>query len=180
MLSDIAKQQLSKAGWYEGRRIDRRRLKRGLSVQKLILFPAAEKFFAEFGDLTINDKYYDNFDGDIYVETSITYGPDYSETNIQNSHRKVGYHIYSPDKEITECIHKRIICIGQFCHGEISTYISEDGMFYANWYNYGLVAENTEQFWNEFYGEEYGHGTWDDLAAGHGRSMFKKDVPNYI
>lgn len=45
---------------------------------------------------------------------------------------------------------------------------------FCNWYFDGLWAENSDQLWNEYYGEDYGRATWDDLKAGKGRTMYKK------
>lgn len=37
----------------------------------------------------------------------------------------------------------------------------------------GLRAENSDQFWNEYYGtEECGWASWDELKAGKGRTMY--------
>ena len=59
-------------------------------------------------------------------------------------------------------------------------YISEDGKIYQNWYNIGLRAENSDQLWNEYYGEDYGRATWEDLKAGKGRTMHKEKVEKYL
>lgn len=57
MLTDIAKQQLRKAGWYEGRKIDLTKFEEQYAKIGCELFPAARKFLEEFGDLKICDKF---------------------------------------------------------------------------------------------------------------------------
>ena len=51
MLTDIAKQQLKKAGWYEGRKIDLSKYEEAYAKIGCELFPAARKFLEEYGDL---------------------------------------------------------------------------------------------------------------------------------
>ncbi len=58
MLINIAKQQLRKAGWYEGRKVDLTEYEEGFSNQGCEFFSAAKKFLEEFGDLDIQDKYW--------------------------------------------------------------------------------------------------------------------------
>lgn len=58
MLINIAKQQLRKAGWYEGRKIDLSKFEEEYAKLGCELFPAAKKFLEEFGDLDIQDKYW--------------------------------------------------------------------------------------------------------------------------
>lgn len=55
MLIDIAKQQLRKAGWYEGRKIDLTKYEKAYAEVGCKLFPAAKKFLEEYGDLDIQD-----------------------------------------------------------------------------------------------------------------------------
>ncbi len=56
MLIEIAKQQLQKAGWYEGRKIDVSHYEKMFTELGYEFFPAARRFLEEFGDLYINDK----------------------------------------------------------------------------------------------------------------------------
>lgn len=72
MLTDIAKQQLRKAGWYEGRKIDLSKYEEAYAKLGCELFPAARKFLEEYGDLDIQDKYistatYENGDHLSYI-----------------------------------------------------------------------------------------------------------------
>ena len=57
MLIEIAKQQLRKAGWYEGRKIDLTKYEEEYAKLGLELFPAARKFLEEFGNLVIRDYF---------------------------------------------------------------------------------------------------------------------------
>ena len=174
MLTDIAKQQLRKAGWYEGRKIDLTKYERAYAEVGCKLFPAARKFLEEYGDLDIQDKYistatYENGDRFIVINRSLI---------------DVAYCCYPRDLElekmVDELFHQKILRIGAIDHGNIDIYISEDGKFFVNWYFDGLWAENSDQLWNEYYGEEYGRASWEDLKAGKGRTMFKKKVKKYL
>lgn len=57
MLTEIAKQQLRKAGWYEGRKIDLTKYEEEYAKLGLEIFPAARKFLEEYGELHFYDKY---------------------------------------------------------------------------------------------------------------------------
>lgn len=174
MLTDIAKQQLRKAGWYEGRKIDLTKYEEAYAKLGCEMFPAARKFLEEYGDLDIQDKYistatYENGDHFIVLNRSLI---------------DVAYCRYPRDLElekmVDELFHQKILRVGAIDHGNIDIYISEDGRFFVNWYNYGLWAENSDQLWNEYYGEDYGWATWNDLKAGKGRTMFKKEIEKYL
>ena len=174
MLTDIAKQQLRKAGWYEGRKIDLTKYEKAYAEVGCKLFPAARKFLEEYGDLDIQDKYistatYENGDHFIVINRSLI---------------DVAYCCYPRDLElekmVDELFHQKILRVGAIDHGNIDIYISEDGRFFVNWYFDGLWAENSDQLWNEYYGEEYGRASWEDLKAGKGRTMFKKKVKKYL
>ena len=174
MLTDIAKQQLRKAGWYEGRKIDLSKYEEAYAEVGCKLFPAARKFLEEYGDLDIQDKYistatYENGDHFIVINRSLI---------------DVAYCCYPRDLElekmVDELFHQKILRVGAIDHGNIDIYISEDGRFFINWYFDGLWAENSDQLCNEYYGEEYGRASWEDLKAGKGRTMFKKKVKKYL
>lgn len=174
MLTDIAKQQLRKAGWYEGRKIDITKYEEEYAKIGCELFPAARKFLEEYGDLDIQDKYISPVkDKNGNPTTSINR----SLINVANccGHR---------DRKLEEMVDKlfgqKILRVGLIAHGNIFIYISEDGRFFVNWYFDGLWAENSDQLWNEYYGEEYGRASWEDLKAGKGRTMFKKEVKKYL
>ena len=170
MLSEIAKQQLMKAGCFKGRRIDISVYQDICKRSGLVLFPAAKKFLIEFGDLEINDRYFTKYidsDGVIHKEVS-------------TNHTSTSLLYCCTDLDIERRVHTRVLCVGIFGNLNIKMYISKDGLFYCNFQGYGLVAENTVQFWNEFYGDVYGRATWEDLVLKYDRTMFRRDMPEYI
>lgn len=169
MLTEIAKQQLRKAGWYEGRKIDLTKYEEEYAKLGLELFPAARKFLEEYGELHFYDKY-------------------------EALHLKDGYHITESSTEsiyccgidekveemVEELFGQKVLGVGLLNNGNIYIYISEDGRFFVNWYFFGLYAENSDQLWNEYYGEDYGRATWEDLKAGKGRTMYKFKLKKYL
>ena len=168
MLSELAKQQLRKAGWYEGRKIDVTKYEEKLRAEGYELFLAARKFLEEFGDLKIQDK---------FEAPNLKKGYCINESSIE-----LPYCCGCPqvEEKVKRLTGQRILMVGAIDYCEIYIYISEDGKFYTDWYNCGLHAENSDQLWNEYYGEDYGGATWDDLAAGKGRTMKKKRVEKYL
>ena len=174
MLIDIAKQQLRKAGWYEGRKIDLSKYEEAYAKLGCEIFPAARKFLEEYGDLDIQDKY-------ISLVTDKNGNP---TTSINRSLINVANCCSHRSHELEEMVDKlfgqKILRVGLIDHGNIYIYISEDGRFFANWHGVGLWAENSDQLWNEYYGEDYGCATWNDLKAGKGRTMFKKEIEKYL
>ncbi len=58
MIEGIAKQQLIKAGWYPGRKINISQYESVYEKYGYNFFPAARKFVEEFGDLYIEDYFY--------------------------------------------------------------------------------------------------------------------------
>lgn len=168
MLSELAKQQLRKAGWYEGRKIDLTKYEEVLDEKGVELFPAARKFLEEFGDLYIADKIEDLDSKDGYYIKESRIGYPYTD----------GERYFQLEEKVKELTGQRILMAGAIDCGNIYLFISEDGKFYTNWYNIGLTAENSDQLWNEYYGEDYGEATWDDLKAGKGRTMKKKSWVN--
>ncbi|MDE5742618.1 MAG: SUKH-3 domain-containing protein [Oscillospiraceae bacterium] len=57
MLNEIAKQQLKKAGWYDGRKIDITEQVKFLENLGYEVFDAAKKFMEEYGELDICDRF---------------------------------------------------------------------------------------------------------------------------
>ena len=170
MLTDIAKQQLRKAGWYEGRKIDLSKYEEAYAKIGCEMFPAARKFLEEYGDLHFYDK-------------------------CEALDLKKGYYINESSTELVYCCSRRdneleemvenlfgqkTLRVGLIDCGNIYISISEDGRFFVNWYFNGLWAENSDQLWNEYYGEEYGRASWEDLKAGKGRTMYKKKAEKYL
>lgn len=170
MLIDIAKQQLRKAGWYEGRKIDLTKYEEAYAKIGCELFPAARKFLEEYGDLHFYDK-------------------------CEALDLKKGYYINESSTELVYCCSRRdneleemvenlfgqkTLRVGLIDCGNIYISISEDGRFFVNWYFDGLRAENSDQLWNEYYGEDYGWELWDDVKAGKDRTMRKKQIEKYL
>ena len=113
MLTEIAKQQLRKAGWYEGRKIDLTKYEEEYAKLGLKLFPAARKFLEEFGDLDIQDK---------YLSTST----DKNGNRILIINRSVTgipYCCFKPSQEIIDKVGKNILPVGLIDHGNIYIYI---------------------------------------------------------
>lgn len=169
MLTEIAKQQLRKAGWYEGRKIDLTKYEEGYAKLGLEIFPAARKFLEEYGDLHFYDK---------YEALDVTDGYCIKEASTEL------VHCCGRDEEVEELVEElfgqKVLGAGAIDCGNIYLYISEDGRFFVNWYFFGLYAENSDQLWNEYYGEDYGRATWDDLRAGKGRTMHKFKLRKYL
>ena len=173
MLTKTAKQQLMKAGWYEGRKIDVSHFEKRFTELGYEFFPAARSFLEEFGDLYIKDKYWS-----ISVKNSVTVNE--SSTELKE------FHYMLPDKDdeldndfedFSKNVGKKIIPAAKIDFGNVALYISEDGKFYAypnDFCDGGLWAENSDQLWNEYYGEEErGFASWEDIKAGKGRIMRK-------
>ncbi|MDE7294561.1 MAG: SUKH-3 domain-containing protein [Oscillospiraceae bacterium] len=174
MLSDTAKQQLQKAGWYEGRKIDVSHYEKRFTELGYEFFPAARRFLEEFGDLHIVDRL--NWDhikpGCIGINTSST---ELEEIELWPME-------YCGD--FIEKVGKKVVPVAIIDHENIEIYISEDGKFYEGINAYsegGLRAENSDQLWNEYYGaEEAGWASWEDLKAGKGRTMRKNNYRHRI
>ena len=66
MLIEKAKQQLGKAGWYEGRKIDISEQIEFLESLGYEVFDAAREFMERYGELDITDKSYTEYKGDKY------------------------------------------------------------------------------------------------------------------
>ena len=174
MLSDTAKQQLQKAGWYEGRKIDVSHYEKRFTELGYEFFPAARRFLEEFGDLHIVDRL--NLD---YIKPGCI-GTNTSSTELERLNCLLMWY----GDELFEEVGKKVIPVARIDYMNIDIYISEDGKFYegVNCYSEGgLRAENSDQFWNEYYGaEEAGWASWEDLKAGKGRTMRKNNYSGNI
>ena len=170
MLIEIAKQQLRKAGWYEGRKIDLTKYEKGYAKLGCELFPAARKFLEEYGNLHFYDKC-----------EALDLRKGYY---INESSTELVYCCGHRDRKLEELVEnlfgQKLLKVGLVDCGNIYIFISEDGRFFVNWHSVGLWAENSDQLWNEYYGEDYGWATWNDLKAGKGRTMFKKEIEKYL
>lgn len=165
MLTETAKQQLQKAGWYEGRKIDVSHYEKKFTELGYEFFPAAYNFFEEFGDLYIKDKYWS-----ISVKNTVTVNESTTELMYLDEYT------FSDCDTFIENVGQKVVPAAIIDYMNIEIFISEDGKFYEhpNCYSDGeLRAENSDQFWNEYYGtEERGWADWDELKAGKGRTMY--------
>lgn len=165
MLTETAKQQLQKAGWYEGRKIDVSHYEKRFTELGYEFFPAARSFLEEFGDLHIKDKYWS-----ISVKNSVTINESSTELMYLDSYT------FSRCDTFIENVGQKVVPAAIIDYMNIEIFISEDGKFYEHPNCYsdgGLRAENSDQFWNEYYGtEERGWADWDELKAGKGRTMY--------
>lgn len=157
MLTETAKQQLQKAGWFEGRKIDVSHYEKKFTELGYEFFPAARKFLEEFGDLKIVDKldWSDIEPGCIGINKSTT------ELMYLDSYT------FSRCDTFIENVGQKVVPVAIIDYMNIEIFISEDGKFYEHPNCYsdgGLRAENSDQFWNEYYGtEERGWASWDEL-----------------
>ena len=165
MLIDIAKQQLRKAGWFEGRKIDVSHFEKRFTELGYEFFPAARSFLEEFGDLYIKDKYWS-----ISVKNTVTVNESTTELMYLDEYT------FSDCDTFIENVGQKVVPAAIIDYLNIEIFISEDGKFYEHPNCYsdgGLRAENSDQFWNEYYGtEERGWASWDELKAGKGRTMY--------
>lgn len=172
MLIEIAKQQLRKAGWFEGRKIDVSHYEKKFTELGYEFFPAARRFLEEFGDLHIEDKIYSK-----YLKNNVHINE--SSTELE----ELSWWSMADREEFIEKVGKKIIPVTVMDDMYVYISISEDGEFYAedcNGIEGGLWAENSDQLWNEYYGEDVGWASWDDLKAGKGRTMYKKQIKQYL
>jgi len=166
MIEGIAKQQLIKAGWYPGRKINISQYESVYEKYGYNFFPAARKFVEEFGDLYIEDYFYFK-----YAKNN---------TACRQSSTEAIQFTYPMPEEVRELVGRDIVPVAVLNHMEIRIYISEDGKFYQNEREGGLVAENSDQLWNETYGPVRGFATWEELREGKGRTMFTQPVKQYF
>ena len=152
MLTKLAKQQLMKAGWYEGRRIDISDFIKKSEEEGNYLFPTAKKFFEEFGELNIVDKVVDD-EGNIDINDSMV---------MLNVPRRNIFGNWAIEKNLNQ----KVILVLALNHYEIPIYIAEDGKFYTLWYGGGLWANDSDQLWNEYYADMSGCVCWEYLEKG--------------
>lgn len=167
MIEGIAKQQLIKAGWYPGRKINISQYENVYEKYGYNFFPAARRFVEEYGDLYIEDSFYIDVYGKKRVLTH------------QSSTEAIQFTFPMPE-EVRELVGRDIVPVAMLYHMETCMYISEDGKFYQNERVGGLAAENSDQLWNEYYGTVRGFATWEELKEGKGRTMFTQTVEQFI
>ena len=113
MLIEIAKQQLKKAGWYEGRKIDLTKYEEAYAKIGCELFPAARKFLEEFGDLAICDKV--EFP---YTKDGVSYNESSTQWSICAGRRDLEL-----EKRVNELYGQKILRVGALDYCEIYIYI---------------------------------------------------------
>lgn len=137
----LAEQQLRKAGWYPGRKID---ITDQIEFWENLGYPtfdAAIKFMEEFGKLHIYDKFIfkpinciKSRNQTTFVTEILKYYHEYSDED------KYEFNLFGMnDKEILPIFSE---------DGMFIVFIADSGEFYDNT---GLYAQNTEQFWNKIY-----------------------------
>lgn len=157
MLNEVAKQQLEKAGWYEGRKIDITEQVKFLENLGYEVFDAAKKFMEEYGELDINDK--SMFMGKVHI--------DHHTTCIKD------LFVHIPNREIEkydidEKVGQKTVPVVIFSE-QVYVYISEAGNFYNN---RGLKACNSDELWNDKYGDtSHFILMWDEIAEGKPRKI---------
>ena len=151
MLEERAIKILKRAGWNEGRKIDITNQVKMLENYGYDVFETARKFIEEFGELNIVAKYISYIDGEeCYDEHLTSFGDiEYGYKRSSNYNDKVG---------------EQTIPICYLYKGEYTAYISESGKFFIDM---GMIAKDSEGFWNMFLGEyKSGILKWDDYKEG--------------
>lgn len=173
MLNQIAEQQLRKAGWYPGRKIDisdQIKFWESLGYQT---FDAAVKFMEEYGKLHITDKYIFEVTNNLHEDHHSTFVTEILEFyNEYTEEERFEFNLFGYAKE-------NILPVVQFNDGDTVFFIGESGAIYCG---SGLIAENSEILWNEYYGKEYGTTLfWDEIGMGkQRRRCVRKTLPNYL
>lgn len=165
MLNETAEQQLRKAGWYPGRKVDisdQIEFWESLGYQT---FGAAIRFMEEFGKLHVIEKFISDFNQEICIRKHTTFVTEilefYNELDEQD---KFEFNLFGMTKEKTLPVIK--------FDEEVILFISESGGIYCD---AGLMAETPEVLWNEHYSSTYGIVLpWEDLGTEAKRKTFVK------
>ncbi len=172
MINEIAEQQLRKAGWYPGRKVDisdQIEFWESLGYQT---FDAAVKFMEEYGKLHITDKYISTFMNSLHEDHHTTFVTEILEFyNEYTEQDKFEFNLFGRVKE-------KILPVLEMDE-ETVLFISESGVFYS--YD-GLIAENSEVLWNERYSNDYGIALpWDMIGTGEQRKRYiRKNMPEFL
>lgn len=167
MLNEIAEQQLRKAGWYPGRKVDisdQIEFWESLGYQT---FDAAVKFMEEYGKLHITDKYIFTVMNSLSEVSHTTFVSEILEFyNEWDERDKFEFNLFGNVKE-------KILPVLKI-EEMVVYFIGESGAFYCD---EGLKAENSEVLWNEYYGSYIGAAsgwclTWDKIETGEQRKRF--------
>ena len=162
MISEITAKHLSKAGWYEGRKIDIKNQVFFLENLGYDVFDSAKLFMERYGELDITNEYIG-----------------YKNKVCSEHHTTCIKKLFWDNKkyDLDEKVKEKNIPVLIQCD-EVFIYISESGKFYRD---VGLLYENSDELWDAMYTE---NGvfvlTWDKIAAGEKSIKRKQVIKNYI
>lgn len=158
MLEQRVYEILTKSGWNEGRKIDITKQITVLENNDYKVFDVAKRFIEEFGELSITPKYIDFFNEEDYDEHT---------THLED----IRYY-YEKKENYDENVGESTIPVCKLYTGEYVVCISESGKFFID---QGMIAENTEDFWNGVLGEyKFGFLNWKDYMMGKDLSSIKR------
>ena len=172
MISELAEQQLKKAGWYPDRKVDvfdQIEFWESLGYQT---FDAAVKFMEEFGKLHITDKYIFTVMNSLHEDHHTTFVTEILKFyNEYTDEEKFEFNLFGQVKE-------KILPVLELEDG-IVFFIGESGVFYCDG---GLIAENSEVFWNERYNNDYSIALpFSKIGTGEERKHFvRNSVCKYL
>ncbi|EPY2284226.1 SUKH-3 domain-containing protein [Clostridium sporogenes] len=156
-------EELKKAGWYEGRKIDITEQIKCFEGNGYEMFDAAYDFLEQYGNFKFILQY--EFRGKIKEDIHSTCYKEmqyYYERNT-NYYKKVG---------------EKIIPVCKLYSGEYIVCISESGKFFVS---EGMWAENIDDFWNGLLGEYQGDFlNWIDYKASKEIQCCKYKNKNYF
>lgn len=172
MLNEIAEQQLRKAGWYPGRKVDISDQIEFWESLGYETFDAAVKFMEEYGKLHITDKYVSTFSNELREKHHTTYVTEILEFyNEYTDEDKYEFNFFGRVKE-------KFLPVVKF-DDEVTYFIFESGGIYCD---VGLIAETPEVLWNECYSVDYGIALpWDKIGTGEQRKRYiRKSLREYL
>jgi len=149
MLEKKVKEILTRAGWFENRKIDIINYVKILESAGYEVFDAAKKFLEEFGELNIIAKYID-----LGEEEYDKHSTCFEDLN----------YYFKYDTNYDEEVGERTIPVCKLHRGEYIVCISESGEFFVS---EGMWAKDSDNFWNGILGEyKGGFLNWIDYKAG--------------
>lgn len=172
MLNQIAEQQLRKAGWYPGRRVDISDQVEFWESLGYSTFDAAIRFMEEYGKMHIIDKYISTFSNELCEKRHTTYVTEILKFyNEYTDEDKFEFNFFGKVKE-------KFLPVVKF-DDEVTYFIFESGGIYCD---AGLIAETPEVLWNECYSDNYGIVLpWDKIGTGEKRKRYtRKQLRKYL
>ncbi|WP_163852624.1 SUKH-3 domain-containing protein [Paenibacillus elgii] len=115
---------LRDSGWYEGRSIDIKEIKKNLEKLGYIVFPEVKSFLEEFGDLVIEDP--------INEETHST------------SIKFTSYYAYGAFKSEEKYAQEKLVPVGKIDSDYLILLVGESGKVYCNT---GKLGDNAIEAW---------------------------------